>query len=862
MGFDLGSAATTLKEATNKVVSGTSSLSSGLSSIGGRVADLQKAAANGLTNLGSNVLSGVAGQASTAFTALQSSLSSIVNLGNINEFIKSAATTVQIPVQLPMANVLSNYASYNYIWTLSVLDPMACNFPNDTYKKGQVGQIILKSGSGNPENRVQTAYGKFDFYIDNVNIKGVIGMDKETGNSNATGVTFKIFETYSMGLFFQSLQIAAKNAGYENYIDVPLLLTLEFKGHLNSIYQGIPGDGLTVEKTTKHFPLKLKNVEMKVTGKGAEYDCQAYPWNEKAFNSQYMELKSDVQIQGKSVHELLQTGKQSLQKVVNDRLRGQEKKGIVKEADQILILFPSDLATGPSTTADTDVGSSSATVDPKTSSAGSLDLFQRLKVKIKEDGNGTLVQDDVEMNLIGQASMGFNLYRPGDTPFSKDDVTYDDKTKSFVRGNISINPSEGNLKFTQGSDIMNAINQTILMSDYGRQALKETQLSSTGKIPWWRIETQVFNIPSSANMEKTGLTPKLVVYRVVPYGVDVSRFMPPNTPNPKAEEVKKQVVKRYDYIYTGKNYDILNFDINFKAGFYSALTNDAGKENEGTTLASNQGAANAETEPKSSAPAAGGSTVPKGELPTTLVSDRIKTNTGTGGASRDTPETMAAREFQNSVLNNGADMIKTTMTILGDPYYIGDSGMGNYTATPSQYENMNSDYSIDYQSGEVDIAVNFRTPIDIDVSKGAYEFGPTELVQQFSGLYQVVKVESLFQRGKFTQTLSLLRRMGQTADEQSTAATSPVPKLVKSTADIQPAVYSSEQGPVAYDDDGNLMPGYELNENNDPVWSGVNSAGATPNNTSAIQNMVSNAGKAVGDAVGAVKGKLGGIFGG
>jgi hypothetical protein len=127
-------------------------------------------------------------------------------------------------------------------------------------------------------------------------------------------------------------------------------------------------------------------------------------------------------------------------------------------------------------------------------------------------------------------------------------------------------------------------------------------------------------------------------------------------------------------------------------------------------------------------------------------------------------------------------------------------------------------------------------------------------------LYQVIKIESSFARGKFTQTLSLLRRMGQTADEQSSAPTSSTPKLVKSTADIQPAVYSTEQGPVAYDDDGNLMPGYQLNENNDPVWSGINSAGATPNGASAIQSLFSNAGKAVGDAVGAVKGKLGGLF--
>lgn len=869
--FDIGSAATTASQKINKAVTN-SGLASGLSSIQGRVADLQKAAANGLTNLGSASLSGIAGQAQSALSgavsALQQSLSSIVNLGNINAFIQNASKQVNVPVALPMPNVLNNYASYNYIWTMSVLDATSCNFPDETYKKGQLGQIILKTGSGDSENRVNTAYGKFDFYIDNVNIRGIIGLDKDTGNSNATGFSWKIVEPYSMGLFFQSLQVAAKKAGYENYLDVPILLTLEFKGHLNSVYQGIPGDGLTIEKTTKHFPLKLSRVEMKVTGRGAEYDCSGYPWNEKGFTSQYFELKSDVQISGKTVNELLQTGPQSLQKVINDRLRNQEKKGIVKEADQIVILFPTDITTG-NPTPEGDDKVTSATVNPNQAArAASLDLFGKLGISIKEGGNGTLVQNEIAMNPIGRSSMGFNLYRPGDTPFAKEDLTYDERTKTYIRGNLSINPAEGNLKFTQGSDIMNAINQTILLSDYGRQALKETQLSQTGKIPWWRIETQVYNIPSTANLDKTGLTPKLIVYRVVPYGIDASRFLPPNAVNPKVKELKKQVVKAYNYIYTGKNYDIINFDIQFKAGFYNALTADANKNNEAQQRGKQTGAAAPEVQAKPNAPAAGQRTVPDNTYTVPAVSDVTKTNTGIGGSSLDTPETMAAREFQNMVINEGADMLRTVMTIVGDPYYLGDSGIGNYTAAPSQYENLNSDHSIDYQSGEVDVAVYFRTPIDLNMKKGAYDFGPTQLVQQFSGLYMVSIIENNFSRGKFTQTLTLTRRIGQDATDQALEATGNTPKLLKSTSDVMPPVYSTDQaGGVAYDDDGNLMPGYQLDENNNPVWVGVNNSGVNPNTTSTIQNMISNAGRtaanvtnSIGGAINSVRSRIGGLF--
>ena len=799
---ELKSAATTAAQNVTKVVQSTT-LPGGLSSVGGAVANLQKAASNGLTNLGSNVLSSVAGQALGAIGALQQKLSSIVNLGNLTNVFKSMAS-VSLPVQLPMPNVLHSYASYNYVFTLSVLSSTQINFPNDTYKKGDVGQIILKSGSGDPDNRVNTAYGKFDFFMDNLQINSVIGLDKDTGNTNATGIRFKVTEPYSMGLFFQALQLAAQNAGYANYMDVPILLTIEFKGHLNSEVQGITADSLSIEKTTKHIPMRVRNIDMKVTGRGAEYDVDCFPWNEKGFSSTFLELKSDFSISGETVNEMLQTGKKSLQRALNDRLQGQKDKGIVRVPDQILIMFPEDLSTGPIITNDDEGNPLPATINPSTSvNPNSPNVTERLGVKVKEDGNGTLVQDEEAMNPIGRASMGFNLYRPGDPPFAKDDLAYDEKTNTYTRGKVNIKPTEGEFKFPQGTDIINAINQVILMSDYGRQALKSSQVGESGKLTWWRIESQVYDIPSNANMSKTGTTPKLIVYRVVPFAIDASSYMPVNTPNPKVNNAKKQAVKEYNYIYTGKNLDILNFDIQFKAGFYQALNADAGKNNEGTDLAKKTGSAAPVKTEESGAPPSGGSKPLAGEFPTERRNDQIKTDTGTGGGGRDTPETIAARQFQSAVLKGGADMLRLNMTILGDPYFLGDSGMGNYTAGKTQYENINSDYSVDYQTGEVDVVVNFRTPIDINMSKGAYDFGPTTLINQFSGLYMVQRVENSFTKGRFTQNLTMVRRIGQTSDEAAASNISITPVLATGGSDnISPAVY---EGSTQYFDDGSAI---------------------------------------------------------
>ena len=778
-----------------KVVSNTG-LASALGTVNGAISGIQRAAANGISNLGTALSSAIPGQLAGipgALGAIQTQISNIVDLGNISRSMNASATAVDLRTTLPMANILHSYASYNYIFTLSVLDPVAINFPNETYKKGQLGQIIFKSGSGSPDNRVKTAYGKFDFFMDNLNVTSVINLDKDTGNTNATKINFKVTEIYSMGLFFESLQIAAQNAGYANYMDVPLLLTIEFKGHLNSAQQGIAADTLSIEKTTKHFPLKLSTIEMKVTGRGAEYDVAAFPWNEKGFSSSYLELKTDITIRGKTVGQMLQTGERSLQVVLNERLNAAAiDKKIIKVPDQILIMFPSDLSSGRPTESSEDAG---ATAAPNTGAVSGNDLNAKLKISLKledQGGNGTLLQDEVDMNALGRSSMGFTPERIGDSPFAKEGLVYDEKAKVYTRGKISIDPTEGTFKFSQGTDIPNAINQVMLMSDYGRQALTSTQTSNTGKIPWWRIEAQVYVIPSNANIDKTGVQPKLIVYRVVPFGIDASSFMPPNTANPKVKKAKAQAVKEYNYIYTGKNLDVINFDIKFKASFYSAMSADAGKNNEGQQRAKSASGANSAVIAQPAEPESGSKKPLAGEATKEVRYDQLKTNTGTGTSGQNTPENMAAREFQNNVLNNPFDMVNTTITILGDPYYLGDSGMGNYTAAKSQYENMTSDYSIDYQTGEVDVIVNFRTPIDIDVSKGAYEFGPTKLVNQFSGLYQVTRVENTFTRGRFTQTLILIRRAGQSSDPS--AASGSEIKLLQDTQKIKPAVADGATG--------------------------------------------------------------------
>lgn len=796
-------AATTLTQIKNKV-SEVTSVAAGLAS-GTRALDtLKNNVSSGVNNLVDNLSNAVPGQVRDLLDG-RIPVPAVLNL-DFEAIISGQKSQVSFSSEPPFPNVLHNYASYNYVWTLSVLSPQDLNFPDESYRKGKLGPIILKSASGKPNDRIATIYrsaanpsGKFDYMIEDVRISGSIGMDKTTGNTNATGISFTIIEPYSMGLFFQSLQIAALESGYLNYVDCPLLLRLEFLGHIDQYKQNVQIPG-----TTRYFPLKIMDIKMRVTGQGSVYTCEAVPWNDRAHNTTWSQVKTEVNISGSSVQEMIQTGEKSLQKVVNDRYLESIKRKETQVPDQILILFPTDLKTSDAQGAVSDDSSNvdGATVNPSVKSQNNQDVFKRLGVVRGTDGFN--LQQIENINPIGLASMGFNEFRKGDPSFGKDNAVYDEKTGTYKRGNITIKKTSSEAKFAQGTDIPNIINQIILASDYGRQALDPDKITDDGFVNWWKIETQMYIMDTDANIDKTGRKPSLVVYRVIPHKVHHSKFIAPNQAAKGVEQIKLQAIKRYDYLYTSKNLDILDFSIEFNTAFYTALTADKGANNAsvqtlantGSLAASNVGSVNSQGAGSETAnrnnngqTISNSSRLELGSVPTSTVADKIKTSSGNqGGPGGDNPATIAARQFHDAITESG-DMVELNMKILGDPFYLGDSGMGNYSAQASNLKGINGDGAINNQDSEVFINVRFRNPVDINQITGRYDFPGGDVVPQFSGLYRVSLVENEFSKGQFTQSLTLTRMIGQDVKDDGATGSTIVSEVADSVNPNDPESY-------------------------------------------------------------------------
>jgi hypothetical protein len=697
---NISKSATTAIAKTNKVIGGVNQATSSIAAVTRSAATIKSSALNGLTNVGTGVVGSLAGVASAA-QGIAAGINGVV------AGIKNLANTVEAAAGLfgagdlfntsgtTESNPLHAYASYTYMFGLYVLSD---DEVNGGARTGGIPVIQMPAGAVDIEG--------YTTFIDNVRLSGIIGLDQVNGNSNSSSISFRVTEPYSMGKFWETLQAAAIRADHKNFADAPYMLTLEFKGHFNpdQVLQTIP-------KTSKCFHIKLRTVEMRVSSKGSIYDIEAYPWSEQGQSDTFAEIKTDANIacnQGGpyTVADLLSKGEKSLKEVINKKLKDdKDRKKNVTYAHEIDIVFP---------------------VAPYTTNDG--------------------------VNPIGLADLGLGVFNKAGAPMAKDNATYDATSGIYKRGDITIDTKNADFKFAQGSKVQDIINQVILTSDYGRKALEEANQTPDGKVVWWRVETHLHNI--STEDPKTGQKAKKVIFRVVPYQIDAAIFLPPNTKS-KAEVVIPK--REFNYIYTGQNHDILDFQIEYKLGFFKQMLQDAGANAEGKELAS-------ATSSAYPAPAGGSQAESQPTGGTGVEAKRFNaTSTRTskfGGASgADDAATTAARQFHD-LATTGYDMQNLTMKILGDPYFIGDSGAGNFTIA-SAGNGINEEGSIDWQKGQVFVRVNFRTPEDANTDSGFYDFGNGEIVTQFSGLFRAHEVTSEFNRGKFTQSLGLIRIQGQ-----------------------------------------------------------------------------------------------------
>jgi hypothetical protein len=690
-------------------------------------------------------------------------------------------------------NPLEQFASYNYVFTLGCLSDFELNFPDLTYRRRDPGVVILRSGGG-PTPGSATLYesaGKVEYFIDDVEIETIVAGNPNSRSTNATSLNFKVTEPYSMGLFLQALQVSAKRAGHPNYIEAPFLLSVEFKGYDDG------NNYIHASNLRRMFPLKFVNIEFEVAEGGSVYTVQAIPYHEVALTDETQNTHTDLSFSGATVAEMLQTGAKSLTSVLNNREIAAERAGKVKKGNQYVIMFPTTNSSAQESTqfmmGQPEQADDTATTREFTdeeirryyiSTTGDTDgpvpvdyrneIANAAGITVKRSNFGENIREyaerSININEIGQSKIVNANTDGGTRPMQTPTNAENEDTKGEV--NCCLVNLTGDIRqatFSSGKKIQTIIEEIIITSEFGRSIVSKTP-DSNGMIPWFRIESQVFNADSTAEVvSTTGIPSRIFVYRVIPYLVHISKFQSPSQSSPGIQQLKNQAIKEYNYIYTGKNKDILDFDIKFDAAFFTSINGDMGQMGSDSKQSVTQ--ETTATGPNVS-PGVSPGNPQAGELGRAQ-SAVAGPNRRDGGIGFLSPESQIARSFNEALMNSPVDLIAVDLKILGDPYYICDSGMGNYNALQVPgILNITKDGTMNYQNGEVDIEINFRTPLDYGPT-GYMDFpsGGTAPVGEFSGLYQVLFCKNVFSNGEFTQELQTIRRQRQnssfTAPSQS-----------------------------------------------------------------------------------------------
>tara|TARA_B100000927_G_scaffold286166_1_gene277259 strand:+ start:1835 stop:4924 length:3090 start_codon:yes stop_codon:yes gene_type:complete len=760
---------------------------------------------------------------------------------------------------LPLANVLEQFATYNNIFSFGCISPQELNYPDETYRKTGIrgGQMVFRSGAGLKSNKKPRTGAEQDYnvdtqyFIDNVEIDTYIAPNKKSRQTNFFQIKFEIREPYSMGQLFQTMQLCAMNAGYKNYSEAPWLLHIMFVG-----WKDMESQKPTAPFAQKLLPLKIVTVDFEVDTEGSRYNFLCSAFNDEAFNDTTQSIPTDLSVSGNTLEEICQSGFDSVATHLNTHyLKAQANDKVKHEIDEYIIAFPTELSsakkaelyksdskgeqaatTGDWTLKDINYDDAISTVGQKDATftrvyAGgppNRNVYMgdehskkefidgRLGYSVKRSNLSEAIKKVISNKesirdggnpggLSGVNPIGMSKVDPeeplggGDSPFAQTSFVYNETSNNFQRGSTGIDPNKRTIQFRAGTKIQRIIEELVLISSYG-QSLLSQEPDEFGNLNWFAINAELFIVQDEEAEKKIGRMPRIYVYNVHPRKAHISEFQLPNEAPKGYNELIKQAPKAYNYMYTGLNKDILDFEIRLDNTFYASITPDRGNNK-----ASNSASERGDSDPNFEVGVGGN----KG-TDTTMLADAKTLATQlssdvtplSAGAIAENARIQVARSFNDAIVNSEADMISLNLKILGDPYYIADSGTGNYNAERTSYININADGSIDHQTSDVDIMLQFTTPIDVNPAAGNYLMdGRIIGVSNFSGLYRVISVANRFEGNMFTQDLQLVKRTNYDKKDEGEDNTAkkfePSKEWVKQAAAVE-ALYSKDSDEYRY----------------------------------------------------------------
>lgn len=700
----------------------------------------------------------------------------IAATGTLSGSSYSDPDAVDLSKVLP--NTLLQYASYTYGLSLHLL---SADEYNKVVEKGEfVPNRVLIASAGRynntpgPTQFIRSPKFKEDFYFDGLNLETLVSPNAISRNSNAIKYDFSLIEPYGFTLLDRIINISHE-LECDNYLDMPYMLQIDFFGidDAGTIIGIIPN-------TTKHVPIRLNKMDVKVTARGTEYRIEGVPYHHSAFDLTTVSTPATFEVEAKNVVQFFQSD-ETAGGTTDTSVQRESSQGSLYANTNGQLVGPDGQIVPVNT-----LNQSLLSIKTKRelglikSFGTALNNFQKSMYATGKIGiNDTYVFDFIDPEIANSPFATPDISTPKDTGMT--DIKFLNAIKKSDLGfnTNSYDPNLHILQINAGTHIDRVISYVVRHSKWMTDQVVIpdgeldpekylTDLAAKKDTPFYWIK-----IIPSIKLGKFDKIRKIwsrtITYHIQKYEI---RNLKVNI-GPGA--TAKNPVKSYNYTYTGKNVDVLDLDIKFNFTYYnafsvnrSALTNvvPTANPNVETQTANPQGWYQSRDDANA-------------VMPMVMKPQIMDTGTRASGGAI-TPKQVAITEAEASLMTNSlADMLIVKLTILGDPSFIKQDDIFWKPKSNAQVsENktnadprLTPDGSLKMDNGMVYVNLTFRTPIDIDESTGLMKFDSPDFktnVSLFSGLYFITVITNEFRNGQFTQILELVRLTRQGKLDYST----------------------------------------------------------------------------------------------
>ena len=716
----------------------------------------QQAAAQQFNNIAASIISGANNNISQQLASIGGSGTgvgtNVITGAQLLNLVKIGIPSQTSQSVLP--NPLNDYESYTYSLSLHLLSTQQYNNLVSSPEQAYVPSNVLVASAG----KYGALFGRNpnfqeDFFFEDLKINTVINTTKRSRNSNMVECSFTIIEP--LGFTFINRLVAAVNQiGGQNYLRQPYLLQIDFYGYQDGVVTSTPISGLT-----KYLPITMIGMKTRVTHKGTEYRIEAAPYNHQALNEQHVVSPATFQVKAVTVADMFGSGTASNQ-LINAFAQTQREQAVVND-------LQSQIQTSTNLDArDVRVLQQKLDAAAKPSGvfqvSGFCDALNAWFIGLRDVNKKILVTNTYRVEFhpdIGNQA----IIPPGPAPNNLASAaaggatTQQGQIATKAAGGLAVGQIEWNsglFNIPMGTQIDKLIDYTVRNSEYIRQQLADpeagiandytqTQTKLGNPLRWYRI------------------IPKVLVKQYDParrqYGLEITYYVKPwtvSSKDPSAPQGRVPgYVKKYNYIYTGQNKDVIDLSLDFDMLYYQQLGAYQNNKRDG------------ETGEKIALPinpnsVLGGPNIvqqdPVQQVPVNYIAFDYRTQSRTG------PYQAAAGkggDIQRDLFTTArGDMINIKMRIIGDPHFIKQDDVFYGQSINTAFSALTPNNSLYTDNGELYVYVEFQSPDDYDETTGlAVPGSGFYSYNLFKGIYKVISVDNTFTKGKFEQTLDLVR---------------------------------------------------------------------------------------------------------